>query len=330
MGLAASQARLLCLTARKADCEYGISINAMQKMALTREQSELAQEYNSRLQSKQISFYANGQYNKINYQYLMGYGKDYTRIWDKNYPMKNNLSMVLTDYNGRVVLNNDYANAITSVLGNEFMDSNGKGKTFDKSRIPEILAELTGVASADEFKTVMNGGSTDASYSGHSINTITQEVTRNNITVDSSSADTDKIQAIIDFYLPIFQAAASNGWTTEYNNEMASNPDYISDAIVSGTFRLETIDTFGNYDEGSSLMYFLTAGEISQSSNSAAREEITAWYNAEKARIGEIESYLDLKNQDLSTELEAIKTEMESIKSIIDDATNIFNWGNNG
>ena len=328
MGLAASQARLLCLTARKADCEFGISINAMQKMALTREQSELAQEYNSRLQAKQISFYANGQYNKINYQYLMGYGNDYAKIWDKSCPMKNKLNMVLTDYKGQVVLSKDYANAITSVLGSDFMDSNGRGKSFDKSRIPEILAELTGFASADEFKTVMNGGSTDTSYSGHSINTITQEVTRNNITIDSSSKDTDMVQAIIDFYLPIFQAAASNGWTTEYNNEMSANPDYISDAIVSGTFQLETIDSFGNYDEGSSLMYFLTAGDVSQSSNSEAREEITAWYNAEKARISEKESYLDLENQDLSTELEAIKTEMESIKSIIDDATNIFNWCN--
>ena len=39
MGLACSNIRLLTLTARKADCEYGISIDSMRKMALTREQS---------------------------------------------------------------------------------------------------------------------------------------------------------------------------------------------------------------------------------------------------------------------------------------------------
>ena len=49
MGLACSQIRLLTLTARKADCEYGISIDSMRKMALSREQTQLSQEYNSKL-----------------------------------------------------------------------------------------------------------------------------------------------------------------------------------------------------------------------------------------------------------------------------------------
>lgn len=52
----------------------------MRKMALTREQSALSQEYYSKLQSKTISYYNNGQYNKINYNYLMGYGANYTAI----------------------------------------------------------------------------------------------------------------------------------------------------------------------------------------------------------------------------------------------------------
>ena len=71
MALAASQARLLTLTERKADCELGISIRSMRKMALTREQSNLTKEYYSRLQSKTIAYYDNGKYNKINYNYLM-------------------------------------------------------------------------------------------------------------------------------------------------------------------------------------------------------------------------------------------------------------------
>ena len=58
MGLACSQIRLLTLTARKADCEYGISVTSMRKMALSREQTQLSQEYQSKLQSKQISYYA--------------------------------------------------------------------------------------------------------------------------------------------------------------------------------------------------------------------------------------------------------------------------------
>ena len=98
MGLACSQARLLTLTARKADCELGISIDSMHKMALTREMSQLSQEYYSRLQSKQISYYANGQYNQMNYNYLMGYGSNYTAIFNQDkLALKSENSMILTE-----------------------------------------------------------------------------------------------------------------------------------------------------------------------------------------------------------------------------------------
>jgi len=112
MGLACSQARLLTLTARKADCEYGIAIASMEKMGLTREMSDLSQDYYSKLQGKQISYYANGMYNKMNYEYLMGYGSNYTAIWNKDrYALKDKNSMILTDYKGQVVLSNEYAKA---------------------------------------------------------------------------------------------------------------------------------------------------------------------------------------------------------------------------
>ena len=71
MGLACSQARLLTLTTRKANCEYGLTVSSMRKMALTREMSELSQDYYSKLQAKQISYYANGKYNKMNYNLIL-------------------------------------------------------------------------------------------------------------------------------------------------------------------------------------------------------------------------------------------------------------------
>ena len=53
MALAAPQVHLLALTARKADCERDITRESMNKMALTRESSDLALEYSSKLKSKQ-------------------------------------------------------------------------------------------------------------------------------------------------------------------------------------------------------------------------------------------------------------------------------------
>ena len=109
---------------------------------------------------------------------------------------------------------------------------------------------------------------------------------------------------------------------------METNNDYISDAIVSGTFQLETVNDEGNYDPDTSLTYFITAGLVQERNDSSVREEITAWYEAEKARISEKEDWLDIENQDLSTELEAINTEIQSIQSLIDDAiSSVFDWG---
>ena len=136
------------------------------------------------------------------------------------------------------------------------------------------------------------------------------------------------MQKVIDFYYPIFIAASANGWTAEYNNDMGHNDDYISDALVSGTFQLAQVNEFGGYDPDASLTFFVLEGLVFDRQNSDTREEITAWYNSEKERITEKENYLDIEMSDLSTELEAINTEIQSVKSLIDDnIQTVFDWG---
>ena len=329
MGLACSQIRLLTLTARKADCEYGISIDSMQKMALSREQTQLSQEYNSKLKAKQISYYANGKYNKINYSYLMGYGNNYAAVTGGTQPLKSQNSMILTDFKGQVVMSKAYASAITSVLGSSAMDSQGRGGTFSTDQIPAILAKLLPGFTEEQFKNAIDGKSQNStSYDANGVQTITGNSTGNKVTVDNTETTTKKIQSIVDFYYPIFQAAAANGWTTEYNNDMGTNDDYVSDALSSGTFQLATVNDEGNYDPDTSLTYYVTSGLVAQNNNSEVREEVTAWYEAEKARISEKESYLDIDMDNLSTELESINTEIQSIQSLIDDAiSSVFDWG---
>ena len=112
MALSINNVRLLSLTSRKADCELEISLDSMRKMALAREMSQLSRDYNSKLQAKNIAYYQNGKYNKINYQYLMGYGSNYFAVWDNNYALKDKNSMILTDYRGQVVMSDAYRDAI--------------------------------------------------------------------------------------------------------------------------------------------------------------------------------------------------------------------------
>ena len=72
----------------------------------------------------------------------------------------------------------------------------------------------------------------------------------------------------------------------------------------------------------------LQNGLVESRTDSDVREEITAWYNAEKERITEKENFIDIDMDNLSTELESINTEIQSIKSLIDDAiSSVFDWG---
>ena len=333
MGLACANIRLLTLTSRKADCEYNISIDTMEKMALTREQSELSSQYYAKLKNKNISFYANNQYNKINYQYLMGYSNyNYNfgglstleSVQKQQRALKDDNRMILTDFNGAVVMDRKYKDALTQVLGPNCIDNMGRGGTFSKSYIPALIAAVCGEPSftEDKIKAVLEGGNSDYSYSFTGQKVLSGEDSSEG--TKTLTKETETIQAIIDFYYPIFIAASANGWTCEYNNDMAHNDDYISDALVTGSFQLAQVNEFGEYNPDASLTYFCLEGLVIDRQDSDKREEITAWYNAEKERITEKENWLDIEITDLSTELEAINTEMEALRSYIENGTEIF------
>lgn len=328
MGLACNQVAFLTLTRRKADCELGITLASGRKMQLSREMSDLASEYRAKLNATKVSYYADGKYNQVNYNYLMGYGKYTMPVTNGTAPVKSDNSMVLTDYKGAVVLAGDYSEAVLSVLGSSAMDAQGRGGTFSTAKIPEMLAYICQGIDADVFESVMNGGKLSSEYSADILLTLGLTNTGSNTTVDNTELATASIQKLIDFYLPIFKSAAANGWTTEYNAAMNQNQDYVADAIASGTFCLTGTDENGQYDPSMNTNYYITYGEFAEKSDAEEREEITAWYNEEKERISEKENYIDIEMQDLSTELEAINTELQSLQSLIDDAiSSTFDWG---
>ncbi len=326
-GFSIHTVELMRLTQRKSDCEYRISLNAMEIMALTREQSELSQEYYSRLQGKNIAYYANGKYNQMDYGYLMGYSCNTLNTMETNPNMlKSDYSMVLTDMNGLVVMNNTYANVMKKVLGASCLDADGRGGTFSTDKIPAMIAEMAGApCTEDKVKDVIEGGTLDYSYVTTTKKTGSQEVVSTGNVHDASDTFTSKIESIVKFFYPIFMAAASNGWTTEYNREMeSSDSNYISDALVSGVFNLEQVDTAGNYKPDASLSYFTTAGLVLEKTDSSVREAVTAWYNAQKEELNEKETWLNMQQTQLSTELEVCTTEIQQLEQKLQDDVSSF------
>lgn len=74
MGLSASQARLLTITARKSDCEFESMRLSHQKIALSRDMNQISEEYNNATsQTKLIYDYygKNDETTPLSYDVLM-------------------------------------------------------------------------------------------------------------------------------------------------------------------------------------------------------------------------------------------------------------------
>ena len=103
MGLSASQARLLTITARKSDCEYESMRLSHQKIALSRDMEKVSAEYDNAMnQTKLVYDY----YGTGSEQMPLNYGLLMTPSQLNNYT-----PMPVTDSSGRVVLDDRLAKA---------------------------------------------------------------------------------------------------------------------------------------------------------------------------------------------------------------------------
>ncbi len=103
MGLAASQARLLTITARKADCEFLSMSLSHQKLALARDMEHISSEYQNALNQTKLvyDYYGSGDKStNLTYGLLME-----PSIYNDYYPK------LVTDPKNRVILNSAYAKA---------------------------------------------------------------------------------------------------------------------------------------------------------------------------------------------------------------------------
>ena len=102
MGLAASQARFLCITARKADCEYKSTELAQQKLEITNQLSTISNEYANAMNATKLVW--------SNDAVDSDYGLTYSLLMTPSAMNDYNPYMV-TSSSGAIILNSEYANA---------------------------------------------------------------------------------------------------------------------------------------------------------------------------------------------------------------------------
>ncbi len=144
MGMAASQGRLLTLTARKNSIGFQLEGLSMQKMSLSREMQKVSKEYNTGLNAKRFKWSNNSgvDYVDLSYGAIM-----------RPSAVNQNKPYLISDTNGRVVLNKKYKD-----LAEKF-SPNGLpvGASEYEAKRNEILSQLglssEGINSMETAKT---------------------------------------------------------------------------------------------------------------------------------------------------------------------------------
>jgi len=423
MGLATSQVRLLSLTSRKADVELQMELDSKRKTTLTRQATNLAKQYYSKLQNTTVQYSTTNGYADVDYSYLMANSNnnffDQVLTGNGSYSKKTTDGMILTDMYGKVVLDDDLMKVYIAATNKD----KGKGTVEDKTltAINELFQNkptTTSYAVANGFSAMFsdkltNSGTEGVKYkalkymleNGYQqggavyqlganyydtrattgstsrpatdktvpmVNGTFYQIMNNDGTGAGASAggnydyqmywkdgSTDKfitdlsstyakeLVNVMKYYGSIFSAAFNNGVSgtfsdkstitagtytnvsnTPYKN--ASKSEALQAGLKSGVFQLVNVDSAatGHYAKAQNLDYFITSNLVAENTDESKKEEITAWYNSEKADLDEKESYWDTEITQLSTELNTITTEVDSVKSLRDNAiSSVFKWG---
>lgn len=145
MGLAASQARLLTITARKADCEFQSMSLSHQKLALSRDMEKVSSDYQNSLNTTKLMYdYQGSGESNIN----LTYGLLMTpSVYNDYYPK------LVTDAQNKVMLNSSYA-AAARAAGIPAEGLNGTPSSDVRNKFVEALANQ-GVITATSAATIV-------------------------------------------------------------------------------------------------------------------------------------------------------------------------------
>lgn len=144
MGLAASQARLLTITARKSDCEFLSMTYSHQKIALARDMEAISDEYQAALNKTKLvyDYYGSGMSQmNLDYNLLMT-----PSLYNDYYPK------LLTDRANRIILDSKYASA-AKAAGIPAEGYRGTPSSVIRNRFIEALADSGAISGATAIAT---------------------------------------------------------------------------------------------------------------------------------------------------------------------------------
>ncbi|MBQ8887702.1 MAG: hypothetical protein IJY61_08385 [Candidatus Gastranaerophilales bacterium] len=278
MGLAASQGRYLCLTARNSDLVYEGQQISQQRMALAKETQAVANEYNEAMSNTVMRALLPGQESQqLTYDLLT------------NQDPLTGLCMRVVDLDGNVVIPGEYLE-ITEVVGEgEEQTKTTSVVTSSSDFVNRYMSDLVdgdtalklSMKSLTEVSDYYNQTFTDTG-----ITTRVVDKSNSNIVQDGEKVTTDPF---------------------------CSDPEYLQEMLTTGQYLLQQAGAKGVWEEfvwqGSSAI-----SEEYDTTDDAAAE---AKYESAMVELQRKDKLLELRLEQVQTEQSAVEKEMESVKDII-------------
>ena len=288
MGLAASQGRYLCLTARNSDLVYEGQHISQQRLALTNETQAVADKYNEAMNNKIMQANtADGVTQQLTYDILTSQNP------------YSGLGMRLVDVNGNVVIPGEYIEVSSkekqeATDGEESLSDNynsSKKYTSKDDFIAKYFPDITGDALTD--------------LNSKSLLELCNYYNEQNPESDLNVVYKDKTSS---------ELVSDGEHVVKDANCM--DPLYLQEMLSTGQWLIQQANPNeeSGWDEitwqGSSLI-----SEVYYTADDAAAE---AEYESEMTRIQKQDKLLELRLEQVQTQQSSVEKEMESVKQIID------------
>ena len=294
MGMSASQARFLGLTARKSNVEYQAQQINFERLQIADQLTKASEAYNDKISNRKMVYSFNG-----------GEGLQTVDVTYSNYKNYMNQQLEgLTNAHNKIYLVSSSGNKIVVASEEErdAMIQAGK-KYYSVASIEQAKADYAAHeadGTLEEFLDTPQGAST-AEYASKDLSSYQSEITDDGVKclVEFEYTDKDFLVAPDLDSVENFQSAIQNG--VYFFATRVKNQD-------TGEYQFKTQD-WGTIEGGSIT-------EVYDKSDDAAAE---AEYDKTQDRLELIDKKLELQLDKLNTERDAIQTEMESVKKVIED-----------
>lgn len=303
MGMSASQARLLSLTARLSDLEYQAQSISNSKIRLADEGAQASREYEAALDKKimKVENGSNGTFSDASVASVATYN-------GVSLSGTNSKFRYITDVSGKLVMTAGQAKSLGFTNTNIVRDANTGTYT------------LNGTFRYDTVDDFLNAQG----------NNITKKTITDTSTVPATTRQViDENSQSYKYYSDLYTQLSNKNNDGDnqtpqviiLSDAQASDPEWLSRQIKSGNVYLSEFNPTGGSDgSGSFDNVSWTSGDmtIHEETDSTEMARAEAKYETTMADINAKDKRFDLELRTIDTEHQAIQTEMDSVKKVID------------